>query len=195
MCVETMDVSWLTCAARLSVQDLTAGQGREELAVENTSPLPPNVPPRPSSAPTVHAAPGSTDSPNGWRDEYEYHPEYQRILARMEKLWWQRPITLWCGVVAVAAASFFLGGALLGSDGDATSSSTDPWVQGQVDDQSQNGQQQNNQPAGLSYQQKQQILNKFCNSSQMRGEPGDSSAFPTCMASYYVTDQGMVMQK
>ncbi|MGW5464179.1 hypothetical protein [Streptomyces sp. NPDC003996] len=195
MSVESMNISWLTCAARLSVQDLTAGQGCEEFAVENTSPLSPNVPPLPSSAPAAHAAADLTDLPKGWRDEYEHHPEYQRILAHMEKPWWKRPITLWCGVVVVAVASFFLGGALLGSDGGAASSSTEPWGRGQVDDQQQNGRQQNNQPAGLSYQQKQQILNKFCNSSQMRGAPGDSSVFPICMASYYVTDQGMVMPK
>ncbi|MFJ4517462.1 hypothetical protein [Streptomyces sp. NPDC088816] len=99
-------------------------------------------------------------------------------------------MALWGGVVAVAVASFFLGGVVLGSDGGSGASSPDPWVQGQVDDQSQN-----NQPAGLTYQQKDQILFKFCTSSQMRGEPGDSSAFPTCMGSYYVTDQGMVMPK
>ncbi|MEU1436385.1 hypothetical protein ABZ438_20175 [Streptomyces sp. NPDC005786] len=51
------------------------------------------------------------------------------------------------------------------------------------------------QPTGLSYQQKQQILFKFCTSSRMSGPVGDSSAFPTCMGDYYVTDQGMVMPK
>lgn len=123
-----------------------------------------------------------------WRDEYENDPEYQAILARMETPWWKRPAALWGGVVAVAVASFFLGGAVLGSDGGAAS--PDAWVQGQTD-----GQSQNSRPAGLTYQQKQQILFKFCNSSQMRGQPGDSSAFPTCMGSYTVTDQGMVMPK
>ncbi|MCA2229611.1 hypothetical protein [Nonomuraea aurantiaca] len=50
-------------------------------------------------------------------------------------------------------------------------------------------------PTGLTFQQKQQILFKFCTSSQMRGPVGDSSAYPHCMVSYYVTDQGMVMPK
>ncbi|MET7761720.1 hypothetical protein ABZS71_06650 [Streptomyces sp. NPDC005393] len=158
--------------------------------MENTSPLSPDVPPRPSGAPTVHVASHSTDSPNGWRDEYQNHPEYQRILAGVERPWWKRPVALWGGVVAVAVGSFYLGGAVLGSGDSSGTSSPDPWVQGQLDDQSQN-----NQPAGLTYQEKQQILFKFCTSSQMRGEPGDSSAFPTCMASYEVTDQGMVMPK
>ncbi|MFF1570875.1 hypothetical protein ACFVY1_47455 [Streptomyces sp. NPDC058293] len=108
----------------------------------------------------------------------------------METPWWKRPAALWGGVAAMAIASFFLGGAVLGSDGGSGSSSPDSWVQ----DQS-NNQRRNNEPAGLTYAQKQQILNKFCNSSQMRGEPGDSSAFPTCMASYSVTDQGQVLPK
>jgi hypothetical protein len=125
-----------------------------------------------------------------WRDEYESDPEYQRILARMETPWWTRPVAMLGGVIAIAVASFFLGGAVLGSDGGSGTSAPDPRVQGQTDDQSQD-----NQPAGLTYQQKQQILFKFCTSSQMRGEPGDSSAFPTCMGSYEVTDQGMVMPK
>jgi hypothetical protein len=113
----------------------------------------------------------------------------------METPWWKRPEVMTGGVIAIAVASFFLGGAVLGSDGGTGSSSPDSWVQDQTGGQSKNNQQQNNQPAGLTYQQKQQILFKFCNSSQMRGEPGDSSAFPTCMGSYEVTDQGMVMSK
>lgn len=51
-------------------------------------------------------------------------------------------------------------------------------------------QSQNDKPAGLTYQQKQQILFKFCTSDRMRGTVGDSSVFPTCMGDYYVTDQG-----
>ncbi|WP_406357446.1 hypothetical protein OHB56_33580 [Streptomyces sp. NBC_01635] len=160
--------------------------------MENTSPLPPNVPPRPSSAP---ATAGPTGEPYGWRDEYEVDPESQRILAAMESPWWKRPLTLWGSVVAVAVGSFFLGGAVLGTGDSSDPSSPSPWVQDQMDDQSQEGQQQDDQPAGLSYQEKQQILFKFCTSSQMRGGPGDSSAFPTCMGSYHVTDQGMVMPK
>ena len=125
-----------------------------------------------------------------WRDEYEGDPEYQRILAAMEQPWWKRPVTIVGGVVALTVVSFFLGGALMGSGNSSGTSSQDPWVQGQTD-----GQSQNSQPAGLTFQQKQQILFKWCTSSQMRGEPGDSSAFPTCMGDYYVTDQGMVMPR
>ncbi|MGV9228509.1 hypothetical protein [Streptomyces nigra] len=160
--------------------------------METPSPLSPNVPPRPSESPTTHT---TANSPDGWRDEYENAPEYQRILAAVEKPWWKRPVALWVSVVALAVGSFFLGGAVLGSDDNSSPSSPSPWVQDQMDDQSQEGQQQDDQPAGLSYQQKQQILHKFCTSSQMRGPAGDSSAFPTCMGDYYVTDQGMVMPK
>ncbi|MGW4047456.1 hypothetical protein [Streptomyces sp. NPDC004721] len=158
--------------------------------MENTSPLPPNVPPCPSRAPTAHIAADSTDSPNGWRDEYENHPEYQRILAGLEKPWWKRPVALWGGVVAVAVASFFLGGVVLGSNGGSDASSPDPWVQGQVDDQSQS-----NQPAGVSAAEKFQILNKFCN--QQAGGPYNvsESAFMECNRSYYVTDQGQVLPR
>ncbi|PPS71991.1 hypothetical protein BV882_20220 [Streptomyces sp. 46] len=118
-----------------------------------------------------------------WRDEYESDPEYQRILARLELPWWKRPVVQ---VAVVASAAAFVVGALIGNaheDTDTPSSSPSAQTQ------------QDNQPAGLTYQQKQQILFKFCTSSQMRGAPGDSSAFPTCMASYEVTDQGMVMPK
>ncbi|MGY1583824.1 hypothetical protein [Streptomyces sp. MN13] len=51
----------------------------------------------------------SAEVPDGWRDEYENDPEYQRILAAMEKPWWKRPVVLWAGVVALAVGSFFLG--------------------------------------------------------------------------------------
>ncbi|MEV5801781.1 hypothetical protein [Streptomyces collinus] len=158
--------------------------------MDNPSPLPPNVPPHPPEPPTTHTTANAADSPDSWWDEHENDPEHQRILSGVERPWWKRPIALWGGVAAVAVGSFFLGGAVLGSDGSSGASSPDPWVQGQLDDQSHD-----NQPAGLSYQQKQQILFKYCTSSQMRGEPGDSSAFPTCMGSYTVTDQGMVMPK
>ncbi|MFF7975030.1 hypothetical protein [Streptomyces sp. NPDC007905] len=161
--------------------------------MENPSPLPPNVPPRPSDAPTTHTTAKPTDSPDGWRDEYD--PEYQAILAGMETPWWKRPVVLAGGVVAIAVASFFLGGAVLGSDGGSGASSPDPWVQGQVDDQSQNNQQQNNQPAGVSAAQKSQILTKFC--KQQAGGPYDVSeaALLECLQNYEVTDQGMVMPK
>ncbi|WP_435220633.1 hypothetical protein [Streptomyces sp. Tue6028] len=134
-------------------------------------------------------------APNGWRDEYEGDPEYRRILAGMERPWWKRPVTIWGGVVAVAVASFFLGGALMGSDDSPDPSSPDPWLQGQVEDQSQNNQQQNNQPAGVSAAQKSQILNKFC--TQQAGGPYNVSeaAFLECTSSYYVTDQGQVLPK
>lgn len=153
----------ILCAARLYAHDLSAGWA-EGVAMNEV--------------------------PSGWQDEYERHPEYQAILARLETPWWRRPVTLMiAGAIAVAAV--FSLGVWVGrsSDGSDTTSPT-PSVQGQRDDGSQN-----DQPAGLGYQERQQILSKFCNSSQMRGGPGDSSAFPTCMASYYVTDQGMVMPK
>jgi hypothetical protein len=125
-----------------------------------------------------------------WRDEYDSDPEYQRILAAMERPWWKRPVTLVTGVAAVAVASFFLGGAVLGSDGGSGASSPDPSVQGQVSDQSQN-----NQPVGVTASQKFQILNKFC--TQQAGGPYNVSeaALMECKNSYEVTDQGMVMPK
>jgi negative regulator of sigma E activity len=119
-----------------------------------------------------------------WRDEYERDPEYQRILARLELPWWKRPVVQ---VAVVASAAAFVVGALIGSAQDRTDSPS-PSSSNQV-------QSQNDKPAGLTYQQKQQILFKFCTSDQMRGPVGDSSAFPTCMGDYYVTDQGMVMPK
>ncbi|MFI1419929.1 hypothetical protein ACH4VX_18415 [Streptomyces sp. NPDC020731] len=163
--------------------------------MENTSPLPPNVPQRPSSAPTVHTTATPTNASAGWRDEFEDHPEYQRILTAVEKPWWKQPAALWGGVVAVAVGSFFLGGAVLGSDGSSAPSSPSPWVQDQMDDQSQNNQQQNNQPAGVSAAQKSQILSKYCN--QQAGGPYNVSeaAYLDCLQSYEVTDQGMVMPR
>ncbi|CAM5701033.1 hypothetical protein [Streptomyces afghaniensis 772] [Streptomyces afghaniensis] len=119
-----------------------------------------------------------------WRDEYESDPEYQRILARLELPWWKRPVAQ---VAVVASAAAFVVGALIGSAQDSTDSPS-PSSSDQV-------QPQNEEPAGLTYQQKQQILFKFCTSDQMRGPAGDSSVFPTCMGDYYVTDQGMVMPK
>ncbi|MFF3927797.1 hypothetical protein [Streptomyces hirsutus] len=158
--------------------------------MENTSPLPPNVPPRPSSAPTTA---GPTGAPYGWRDEYEVDPQYQRILAAMESPWWKRPLALWSGVVAVAVGSFFLGGAVLGSGDSSAPSSPSPWVKDQMDDQSEGNEQQNDQPAGISAAQKSQILSKFCN--QQAGGPYNVSeaAYLECLQSYYVTNQGQVL--
>jgi negative regulator of sigma E activity len=119
-----------------------------------------------------------------WRDEYESDPEYQRILARLELPWWKRPVVQ---VAVVASAAAFVVGALIGSAQDSTDSPS-PSSSDQV-------QPQHDEPAGLTYQQKQQLLFRFCTSEQMRGPAGDSSAFPTCMGDYYVTDQGMVMPK
>ncbi|MEU6093379.1 hypothetical protein [Streptomyces sp. NPDC047079] len=132
---------------------------------------------------------------NGWRDEYEGHPEYRRILAAMERPWWKRPVVMAGGVVALALASFFLGGAVLGSDGGTGTSSPDPWVQGPLDDQQQNSRQQNNQPVGVTAAQKFQLLSKFCN--QQAGGPYNvsESALLECTRSYYVTDQGQVLPK
>ncbi|GHD95775.1 hypothetical protein [Streptomyces naganishii] len=162
--------------------------------MENTSPRTPDLPPRPASAPTAHLAIGSDAVPHGWRDEWESDPEYRKILARMEMPRWKRPVVLWSGVVAVAVASFFLGGAVLGSGGGSGTSSPDPWVQGQGD-QSQNDQQQNNQPVGLTPAQKSQILTKYC--KQQAGGPYNVSeaGLLECLQSYEVTDQGMVMPK
>lgn len=125
-----------------------------------------------------------------WRDEYDSDPEYQRILAAMERPWWKRPVALWGGVVAVAVASFFLGGAVLGSDSSSGAPSQDSWVQDQVNEQSQN-----NQPVGVSAAQKSQILSKYCN--QQAGGPYNVSeaAYLECLQSYEVTDQGMVMPR
>ncbi|BCL20673.1 hypothetical protein ACPCBX_31835 [Streptomyces tuirus] len=159
--------------------------------MENSSSLPPDFPPRPSRAPAA----GPAGSPDGWRDEYERDPQYQRILAAMEKSWWKRPVVLWAGVVALAVSSFFLGGAVLGSDDNSEPSSPSPWVQGQLDDQSQDNQQRNNEPAGVSPAQKSQILSKYCN--RQAGGPYDLSeaAYLECLRSYEVTDQGMVMPR
>lgn len=131
---------------------------------------------------------------NGWRDECETSSENQRILAAMERPWWKRPVVTG-GVVALAVASFFLGGALMGSRDSSSPSSPNPWVQGQVDDQTQNSQQQNNPPDRVAAGQKFQILNKFC--TQQAGGPYDVSeaALLECKNSYYVTDQGQVLPK
>jgi hypothetical protein len=130
-----------------------------------------------------------------WRDEYENDPEYQRILAKLEMPWWKRPVTMAVGVAAIAVASFFLGGAILGSHGGSGSSSPEPWVQGQTGNQPQNNGQQNNQPAGVSAAQKSQLLFKFC--TQQAGGPSNVSeaAFLECENNYYVTDQGQVLPK
>ncbi|MGW2932946.1 hypothetical protein ACWDA7_14010 [Streptomyces sp. NPDC001156] len=113
----------------------------------------------------------------------------------METPWWKRPVAIVGGVVVIAVGSFFLGGAVLGSDGGSGTTSPDPWVQGQLDDQSQNNQQQNNQPVGVTVAQKFQILNRFCN--QQAGGPYNvsESALMECKNSYYVTDQGQVLPK
>lgn len=161
--------------------------------MENPSPIPPNFPPPPSEPPSPQVP--ADASPGGWRDEYESDPEYQRILAGMGNPWWRRPLALWGGVVAIAVGSFFLGGAVLGSDGGSGSSSPDPWVQGQIDDQSGNGRQPNDQPAGISPARKSQILSQYCD--QQAGGPTNVSeaALLECLQSYQVTNEGMVMPK
>ncbi|MFH8605555.1 hypothetical protein ACH4B8_38360 [Streptomyces flaveolus] len=155
--------------------------------MENTLPLPSNVPPRPCSAPTTAYPAGE---PYGWRDEYEADPEYQRILAAMESPWWKRPLVLWGGVVAVAVGSFFLGGFVLGGDENSAPSSPSPWVQDQTGVQQQNG-----QPAGVSAAQKSQTLSRYCN--QQAGGPYNVSeaSYLECLQSNYVTDQGQVMPR
>ncbi|MDX2934919.1 hypothetical protein [Streptomyces ipomoeae] len=132
---------------------------------------------------------------SGWRDEYESHPEYQAILARLETPWWKRPVALTTGGVVAVAAVFFLG-VWVGSSGDTSGpSSSDSWVQTQVDGQSQDGRQQDNEPVGLTFAQKSQLLSKFCNTEA--GGPYDVSeaALLDCLSSYYVTDQGQVLPK
>ncbi|MEU0844807.1 hypothetical protein ABZ370_35785 [Streptomyces sp. NPDC005962] len=116
------------------------------------------------------------------------------ILAKLERPWWKRPTVMAGGVVAVAVASFFLGGAVLGSDSSSDAPSQDSGVQDQVDGQSQNN-QQNNQPAGISAAQKSQILSKYCN--RQAGGPYNVSeaAYLDCLQSYEVTDQGQVLPK
>ncbi|GAX55793.1 hypothetical protein SO3561_07355 [Streptomyces olivochromogenes] len=164
-----MKILGIACAARLFAHGVVAGQGSEGVAVNRVR--------------------------YRWRDEYEGDPEYQRILAAVERPWWKRPVTIIGGVVAVTVASFLLGGALMGSGGSSGTSSPDPWVQGQGDGQSQNNQQQNNQPVGMSAAQKFQLLNQFCN--QQAGGPTnvDEAALLECNNSYYVTDQGQVLPK
>ncbi|MFD3503854.1 hypothetical protein [Streptomyces sp. NPDC058678] len=90
-------------------------------------------------------------------------------------------------VAVVASAAAFVVGALIGSAKDGTDS---PSLSS-----SNQLESQNYRPTGLTYQQKQQTLFKFCTSDQMRGPVADSSEFPTCMGDCYVTDQGMVMPK
>ncbi|GGQ85651.1 hypothetical protein [Streptomyces flaveolus] len=155
--------------------------------MENRSPLPSNVPPRPSSAPTTANSKGE---PYGWRDEYEADPEYQRILAAMESPWWKRPLVLWGGMVAVAVGSFFLGGIVLGADEKPAPSSPSPWVQDQAGNQQQNG-----QPAEISAAQKSQTLSSYCN--QQAGGPYNVSEadYLDCLHNNYVTDQGQVMPR
>ncbi|MER6236530.1 hypothetical protein ABT185_10750 [Streptomyces clavifer] len=106
------------------------------------------------------------------------------LFPSRQRPWWKRPVVAL--TVVLSAASFGIGAALATSGDDSDAPSESP-RQGQS--------QPVDQPAGLSYQQKQSILFKFCTSSRMRGEAGDSSAFPACMGDYYVTDQGMVMPK
>ncbi|MFF3448299.1 hypothetical protein ACFYXJ_14335 [Streptomyces sp. NPDC002667] len=126
-------------------------------------------------------------------EDHESDPEYQAILARLEKPWWQRPALLVSGGLAAVVLAFLAGFWVGGSDSGSRTSSPDPWVQGQLDDQAQNNRQQNNQPAGVSAAQKFQILSRFC--TQQAGGPYDVSeaAFMECQRSYYVTDQGQVL--
>ncbi|MFF2124150.1 hypothetical protein ACFVW1_01885 [Streptomyces olivochromogenes] len=104
-------------------------------------------------------------------------------------------MTIVGGVVAVTVASFFLGGALMGSGDSSGSSSPDPAVEGRTGGLQQNNQQQNNEPVGLTLAQRAQMLTKYC--TAQAGGPGDFSeaSFYDCENNYYVTDQGMVMPK
>ncbi|MFI7298126.1 hypothetical protein [Streptomyces sp. NPDC050121] len=134
-------------------------------------------------------------TPNGWRDEYESHPEYQAILARLEKPWWKRPVALATGGSVAAAAVFFIGVWVGSSSDNSGPSSPDSWVQEQAGDQSQNSRQQNNEPVGLTFAQKSQLLNKFCNTEAGGPYNVSEAALLDCLSSYYVTDQGQVLPK
>lgn len=103
--------------------------------------------------------------------------------VQLRRPWWQRPVPLVAAGLIVAGGALAIGMAVGG--GDSTSKSPTPAAHRTA----------SSGPTGLSFQQKQQILFKFCTSPQMRGPVGDSSAFPSCMANYVVTDQGMVMQR
>lgn len=110
-------------------------------------------------------------------------PAVLPLFPKPVRPWWKRPVV--AITVVLSAASFFIGGAIATSGNSSNAPSQPP-------------QQQHSrvvQPTGLSYQQKQQILFRFCTSSKMSGPAGDSSAYPTCMGDYYVTDQGMVMPR
>lgn len=123
-------------------------------------------------------------------EDYESDPEYQAILAKLERPWWQSTAAM---VVGGAIAGILVGAAAMSVIGPFGGASEDS--SGSPSQSPRPQQPQNIQPTGLTYQQKNQILFKFCTSSQMRGPAGDSSAYPTCMGSYYVTEQGMVMPK
>ncbi|MCT9006857.1 hypothetical protein ACWGKW_40315 [Streptomyces sp. NPDC054766] len=135
------------------------------------------------------------DTPNALPEDYESDPEYLAIMARLEKPWWRRSAVLVTGGIAIVAAVFFAGVWVGSSDGSSGTSSPDPWVQGQLDDQSRNNQPQDNQPAGVTAAQKSQLLSRFC--TQQAGGPYDVSeaALLECLNTYYVTDQGQVLPK
>lgn len=116
--------------------------------------------------------------------------KYQATPAKCERPWWQSTVAM---IVGGAVAGTLVGAAAMSVIGPDTGTSSGSSNAPSTSPRSQ--QPQSVQPAGLTYQQKSQILSTFCTSSPMRGPAGDSSAFPTCMASYYVTDQGMVMPK
>ncbi|MFD5521548.1 hypothetical protein [Streptomyces sp. NPDC127066] len=68
---------------------------------------------------------------DGWRDEYETHPEYRAILDRMAMPWWQRPVVLLGTAIALVVASFCLGITI----GDSGSDSLTPAEAGRADAQ------------------------------------------------------------
>ncbi|WP_392967453.1 hypothetical protein [Streptomyces sp. LN245] len=70
-------------------------------------------------------------APDGWRDEYETHPEYRAILARMAMPWWQRPVVLLGTAIALVVASFCLGITI----GDSGADSLTPAEAGRADAQ------------------------------------------------------------
>ncbi|WP_326755111.1 hypothetical protein OH738_10720 [Streptomyces hirsutus] len=128
--------------------------------------------------------------------EYHQHvPPYPTLpptTPGSRRPWWKQPIMLLPTGLAAVSVAFFIGVAVGQSQSDAD---TLPLPATQTQNNQPSAQPQDNQPAGLTSQEKHRILFKFCTSSKMSGPVEDSTAFPTCMGDYYVTDQGMVMPR
>ncbi|MDX2733466.1 hypothetical protein [Streptomyces sp. PA03-2a] len=121
--------------------------------------------------------------------ENRQHMHAYPMVPRRSRPWWKQPVMLLPVGVATVAVAFFIGFAVGKSQGSTDTLPSSPSAR------TQQPKSPGDQPSGLTFQQKNQILFTFCTSSQMRGPAGDSSTYPTCMGNYYVTDQGMVMPK